>query len=54
MTGVDFIADKISVRSHMAGDNNRVSLDVGHYEIEKLARLLLIPEQTEIKVRVEW
>lgn len=54
MTKVSLVADKIQVRSHLIGDNNKITFDIGNYEIEKVAKLLLIPEQTEINLEVSW
>ncbi len=48
------IADKLSVRTHLVGDNNKVTFDIPAFQMEELAKLLLVPEQTEIKLEVSW
>lgn len=54
MPSVRLTADKLSVRSHLVGDNNKLTFDIGHYHIEDLAKLMLVPDATEIKLIVEW
>jgi hypothetical protein len=54
MKTVKLIADQLQVRSHLVGGNNKLTFDVGSYQLEELAKLLLVPEMTEIKLTVEW
>ena len=54
MTEINFIADKVDVGSKKIDGTRKVLLEVGEYEHNKLSPILSIPEQTNIKVKLEW
>ncbi len=53
MEKIEFIADKIYVRGPRVDGSYVVTFEVGEYMQPKVAKLLTIPQQTNVKVGVE-
>lgn len=50
---IKFGADKVSVRGPLTDGGYVVSFYVGEYEQEQVAKLLMIPQQTPLRVEVK-
>lgn len=50
---VEFVADKLTIFGPKVDGGLTIKFDVGEYEQQQVAQLLMIPQQTAIKVRVE-
>ena len=50
---IKFTADKVDVNSKRIDGTRVVKLDVGENSYKELAKILLIPEQTNVRVTLE-
>lgn len=48
------MCDKVQVKSNLTGGNSTMTFHTGEYQLEELAKLLLVPQECEIKVTAEW
>ena len=51
---VRLIADKLQVSTNLVGENNILKFHVGSYQMDKIAKLMLVPDTSIIKLEVEW
>lgn len=54
MNKVAFLADKVQLKTNLAGGNSTVTLHTGEYSLEDISKLIMIPQETAIKITVEW
>lgn len=50
---IELTADKLTVYGPKTDGSLKISFDIGEYNQEQVAKLLMIPQQTIIKVKVE-
>lgn len=51
---VTFMADKVQVNTNQVGGNNKIIFHTGEYEKKNIAGLMVIPDEVNLKVTVEW
>jgi hypothetical protein len=50
---IELIADKVDVGKKRIDGTRVVSCDVGEFQYQELAKILLLPDQTNVKVTLE-
>jgi len=51
---INFQADSVDVSKKRVDNSRQVVLNVGEYEVSKIAGLLLVPPEVNIKVSLEF
>ena len=51
---IEFTADKISFRGPTVDGGYKMVIDVGEYEAKMIAELIKIPQQTMLKIKIEY
>lgn len=49
-----FLADKVQIKTNLAGGNSTATFHTGEYELPNLSKLMLIPQDTAVKVEISW
>lgn len=53
MPTIEFLADRVTVRERESDNSYKVTFNTGEYEQTKMAQLMLLPKDVEIKVIIK-
>lgn len=50
---ITFLADRVQVSHNLSGETTKIVFSTGSYELENVAKLLLIPNEVNLEVSVK-